>query len=262
MVITNIENGKFNSDLAKHILNNEEVQNQLIKNTFDMMVTKGYSGLNVDFEYIYPDDKDAYINFLLKIKHVIEKYGYLLSVALAPKTNDEQIGLLYEAHDYERIGHIADYVIIMTYEWGYSGGPARAVAPINLVEEVTKYATSRIDPSKILMGIPNYGYDWKLPYIEGNLAKSISNYDAVILARNNNQPINYDTKSQSPYFNYVDQGIEHEVWFEDARSILAKLDLVLKYNLGGVSYWTINRQFPQNYLILNSLFNITKELNK
>lgn len=148
----------------------------------------------------------------------------------------------------------------MTYEWGYSGGPARAVAPINLVENVIAYAVTRIPPSKILMGIPNYGYYWTLPYIQGNLAKSISNYDEVILALNNNQRINYDTEAETPYFNYIDQeGVEHEVWFEDARSILAKLDLVLKYNLSGVSYWTIDRKFPQNYLVLKSLFNIIKE---
>lgn len=261
MVITNIgSGGRFDSDLASHILHNENVQNELIKNIIDMMITKGYTGLNVDFEYIYPEDKYAYINFLLKVKNEIKKRNYILSVALAPKISDSQVGILYEAHDYERIGSIADYVIIMTYEWGYYGGPARAVAPINLVENVIAYAVTRIPPSKILMGIPNYGYDWILPYIQGNLAKSISNYDAVILALNNNQSINYDTKAETPYFNYIDQeGVEHEVWFEDARSILAKLDLVLKYNLSGVSYWTIDRKFPQNYLVLKSLFNIIKE---
>ena len=261
MVITNIgSGGRFDSDLAGNILNNEEVQNELIKNIIDMMITKGYTGLNIDFEYIYPEAKNAYINFLLKVKNEIEKNNYILSVALAPKTSDNQVGILYEAHDYEKIGSIADYVIIMTYEWGYSGGPARAVAPINLVENVIAYAVTRIPPSKILMGIPNYGYNWTLPYIQGNLAKSISNYDAVILALNNNQRINYDTKAETPYFNYIDQeGVEHEVWFEDARSILAKLDLVLRYNLSGVSHWTIDRKFPQNYLVLKSLFNIIKE---
>lgn len=260
MVITNIGDGeRFDSDLAHYILNNEDIQNKLISNVIDIMKKKDYKGLDVDFEYVYPEDKEAYSNFLTKVKNEIKKYNYIFSVAVAPKTRDDQPGILYEAHDYKKIGELADHVIIMTYEWGYSGGPSMAVAPLNLVENVISYAVTRIPPSKILMGIPNYGYDWTLPYIEGSLAGSISNYEAVTLAKDNNQSINYDIKSQSPYFKYFNQsGIEHEVWFEDARSILAKLNLVLKYNLGGISYWTIDRIFPQNYLVLSSLLNIKK----
>jgi spore germination protein len=112
------------------------------------------------------------------------------------------------------------------------------------------------------MGIPNYGYDWTLPFTEGNLATSIGNYEAVNIARNNNQSIKYDPVAQAPYFNYTDtNGAKHIVWFEDARSIQAKLGLVTKYNLEGISYWTLNRFFPQNYLVLDSLFVVNKRLS-
>jgi spore germination protein len=260
MVITNIgDEGRFDSNLASTILNNDDIQDKLIDNILDVMYNKGYSGLNIDFEYVYPDDKEAFINFISKVKLKLEQFNYTLSVAVAPKTSDEQKGLLYEAHDYKRIGQLADRVVIMTYEWGYSGGPARAVAPVNLIERVLDYAVENINPKKILMGIPNYGYDWITPYQQGTLAKSVGNYEAVDLARNYQQSIDYDYKSEAPYFNYWDIGMQkHEVWFEDARSIEAKLQLIIKYNLGGASYWTINRFFPQNYLVLNSLFDIKK----
>ena len=65
----------------------------------------------------------------------------------------------------------------MTYEWGYTYGPAQAVAPINKVRQVVEYATREIDHNKILLGFPNYGYDWPLPYQSGNMAKSIGNID-------------------------------------------------------------------------------------
>ncbi len=258
MVITNIGlEDRFDSDLAHAILNNEDAQNRLITNILSVMRLKGYGGLNIDFEYVYPEDKEAYINFLKKAKTELEKNNYLLSVALVPKYSDDQEGLLYEAHDYSQIGEIADYVILMTYEWGYSGGPARAVAPVNLVERVLDYATKKIPNNKMLLGIPNYGYDWTLPYVEGNLARSVGNYEAVDIANYYRQSINYDYEEQSPYFNYYDSdSFEHEVWFEDARSIQAKLELVIKYNIEGVSYWKIDKFFPQNYLILNHLFAI------
>ncbi len=260
MVVTNIGlEGRFDSRLANYILNNHTIQELLISNILKLMKQRGYQGLNIDFEYIYPEDKDSFINFIRWLKNELAKENYLLLVALAPKTNDHQLGILYEAHDYRQIGELADYVILMTYEWGYSGGPARAVAPLNLVERVINYAITRISPDKILMGIPNYGYDWTLPYIEGSLAKSITNYEAIEIARFYNQIINFDVSAQTPYFNYLNSSMsEHEVWFEDARSIKAKLELVTKYNLEGISYWTINRFFPQNYLVLNSLFVIEK----
>ncbi|MDD2377713.1 MAG: glycosyl hydrolase family 18 protein [Bacilli bacterium] len=261
MVVTNIGvEGRFDSDLAHTILYDNNIQNNLINNILNVMKNKGYNGLDIDFEYVYPEDKNAYIDFLNKLNTRLKRNNYFLSVALAPKTRDDQEGILYEAHDYKMIGEIADHVILMTYEWGYSGGPARAVAPVNLVNRVVEYAIKRINPNKILLGIPNYGYDWRLPYIQGILAKSVGNYQAVNIARNYNQVINYHEEAQTPYFNYTDDEMrEHEVWFEDARSIKAKLDLVIKYNLEGISYWTIDRLFPQNYLVLGNTFEIKKQ---
>ncbi|NLL44052.1 MAG: LysM peptidoglycan-binding domain-containing protein [Mollicutes bacterium] len=260
MVITNIGlSGRFDSDLAKTILTNEELQNKLIDNVMEIVQEKGYMGLNIDFEYVYPENKELFINFINKVYERLKNNNYLLFVSLAPKIRSDQPGILYEAHDYQAIGNLADRIVLMTYEWGYAGGPARAVAPINLVQRVLDYAITEIPSEKILMGIPNYGYDWILPYIEGTFAKSIGNYEAIEIARHYRQAINYDYIAQTPFFNYYDELIQlHEVWFEDARSIQAKLELPIKYNLAGISYWTINRFFPQNYLVLNSLFDIKK----
>ena len=105
-----------------------------------------------------------------------------------------------------------------------------AVAPIRNVRQVVDYALTEMPPEKIYLGIPNYGYDWPLPYREGNRATSISNQYAVELAARHYAAIRFDDQAQSPWFRYVDvDGREHEVWFEDARSIRAKLDLAREY---------------------------------
>ena len=149
----------------------------------------------------------------------------------------------------------------MTYEWGYTYGPPRAVSPINEVKKVLDYAVSVIPSEKILMGMPNYGYDWRLPYQPGTAARNISNAGAVALAKKYGAEIQYDEKSQAPFFNYYDEnGNEHVVWFDDARSTEARLKLVDEYNLGGVSYWTISPYFPQNWLVSRSLYNTVKVL--
>lgn len=137
-----------------------------------------------------------------------------------------------------------------------------AVAPINKVREVVEYAVTQIERDKIFMGIPNYGYNWTLPFVQGtSRAQSLSNVAAVELAGQVGAYIQFDTTAQAPFFNYYDeQWRQHEVWFEDARSIRAKLDLANAFGLWGVGYWNLMRYFPQNWLVLNALYNIRRVL--
>jgi spore germination protein len=260
MVITNIEEGgSFSSDLANTILTSEAVQDTLINNVINTMQQKNYYGLDIDFEYLYPRDRENYNNFLRKVAARIRPLGFSLTTAVAPKTSATQRGLLYEAHDYPVHGALADHVIIMTYEWGFTYSPPRAVAPLDQVRRVISYAVTVIPRQKILMGVPNYGYDWTLPYREGTAARTISNTGAVDLARREGAEIRYDTLAQAPHFTYYDDDRrQHEVWFEDARSMYASLIVVSDYRLGGISLWTIGRYTPQYYLVLNSVFRVRK----
>lgn len=121
-----------------------------------------------------------------------------------------------------------------------------------------EYALTEIPGKKLWLGISNYGYDWPLPYVRGvTRATSISNRYAVSLAVRYNVEIQYDETAQAPWFRYRDEnGRQHEVWFEDARSIQAKLALINEYGLHGAGYWNLMRPFPQNWLILNAMYNI------
>lgn len=260
MVITNIEEGgSFSSDLAHQILNDTAVQENLLDNCVRIMEEKGYLGLDVDFEYLYPQDREAYNAFLRRARKRMNDGGFLLSTAIAPKYTADQEGTLYEAHDYPAHGRYANQVILMTYDWGYVNGPPMAVAPINEVRRVLEYAVTEIPPKKILMGIPNYGYDWTLPYQPGTSAKVINHVEAVNLAARVGATIQYDETAQAPYFYYYDKSKQqHVVWFEDARSIYAKLMLVNEFGLGGVSYWTVNYAFPQNWVVLSSMYDVVK----
>lgn len=261
MVVTNISSDGFDSDLAHTILTNVNIQNILINNIISTLIAKNYYGVDIDFEYLYSEDRDNYLNFLRKLKVQLTTNNLYLSVAVAPKYRDNQSGILYEAHDYRGIGEIADRVIIMTYEWGYIYGEPRAISPLREVEAVISYAVTRIPSEKILMGMPNYAYNWTLPYTAGSSATVLTNSQALDLAFDQGATINFDTSEYAPYFNYVDaDGNEHVVWFDDARSIDARLDLVTKYNLAGVSYWTINNYSAINYAILNNKFQIKKVL--
>jgi len=253
-------NGVFSNELASQLLNNEEAKKRLIQNVLGALYEKGYQGVDLDFEYIFAQDKELYIGFVNDMRKALNAQGYTVNVDLAPKTSAEQSGLLYEAHDYGALGAASNYVLVMTYEWGYTYGPPMAVSPVNSVRRVLDYAVTDIETYKIFMGMNNYGYNWPLPYEKGvTAASTIGNVAAVSLARQYGSVIEYDEASQAPYFTYVDEeGIEHVVWFEDARSIQARIRLVNEYDLNGAGYWNIMKFFPQNWLILNSMYQIRK----
>lgn len=252
------EEGGFDSALADIVLNNAEARQNLIQNVISVIDEKGYSGIDVDFEFIPARNAAAYADFIAELRAILNAEGKIVIVALAPKTSADQRGLLYEGHDYALLGAAADYVLLMTYEWGYTYGPPLAVAPIPNVRAVIEYALTEIPAEKIYLGIPNYGYDWTLPFVQGeSRAQSISNVKAVDIARENGVEILFNESSQSPYFNYTaPDGVRHEVHFEDARSIAAKLSLVEEYSLFGAGYWNLMRPFPQNWAVLSDMFDI------
>ena len=250
-------NDSFSNELAHLALNDREVQDRLVAQLVQTVREKGYQGVDVDFEFLYPADAPRYAEFVARLRDTFSPLGLPVIVALVPKTFAKQPGQLYEGHDYALLSQAADYVLLMTYEWGYTYGPPMAVAPLRNVRQVLDYAVTEMPPEKIFLGIPNYGYDWALPFRQGNKATSISNQYAVELAARHYAAIRFDEKAQSPWFRYVDgTGQEHEVWFEDARSIRAKLALTQEYGLHGVSYWNLMRPFPQNWLVLNALYQI------
>ncbi|KAB2952974.1 LysM peptidoglycan-binding domain-containing protein [Heliorestis acidaminivorans] len=261
MVITNIVAGEdFSPDLARAILGNVEVQEALITNILATMEARGFTGVNVDFEYVYPADRELYNDFLRRVVARLRPAGYTISSAVAPKVRADQVGLLYEAHDYPVHGELLDFVIIMTYEWGWIGGPPMAVSPVNQMRRVLDYAVTAIPRAKIMMGMPLYGYDWTLPFVAGETrATTLSPQGALARAIQYNAAIEYDPIAEAPFYGYYDeQGREHIVWFEDARSVQAKFDLVREYNLRGVSYWVLGLPFPQNWPLLADNFEIRK----
>lgn len=107
--------------------------------------------------------------------------------------------------------------------------------------------------------MPNYGYDWTLPYTRGTAARSVGLTEALELALQYGAEIFFDEVSQTPYFNYTSaDGMSHVVWFDDPRSVDSKLQLVREYGIAGVSWWTVNRCYVPAWLIMQELFDISK----
>jgi len=256
LTITNFSSTETGSNLAHVILSNTQLTDKVIDNVLNVMEEKGYKVLNIDFENVLPTDREHYNQFLQSAVNRLHPKGYLVSTALPPKTKN---GAAYEAFDYEAHGKIADFVVLMTYEWGYRLGPPQAISPINEITKVVEYALTVMPANKIFLGFQIYARDWLLPHVKGQEAETFSQQEAIDRAQQYGATIQYDRTAQSPFFRYVDkQARNHEVWFEDARSAQAKFNLIKQYQLRGVSYWALGFPFPQNWALLANDFSITK----
>ena len=125
--------GNFNNALISAVVNDPAAKDNLLSNLLATVQEKNFQGVDIDFEYIRPEDRLPFADFVADVRNFLSPYGYHVSVALAPKTSDTQAGLLYEGKDYRLLGEAADSVLLMTYEWGYTYGPPMAVAPVNKV---------------------------------------------------------------------------------------------------------------------------------
>ena len=248
--------GTFSAAQAAALLRDPALQQTLAANVLQTMLEKGYEGLDVDFEYLGRDLAEPYAAFIQLLRDTLTPYGLPLITALAPKTSAAQPGTLYEGHNYASLSTASDAVLLMTYEWGYTYGPPMAVAPVGAVRRGGEFALTQMDAAKILLGFPNYAYDWTLPFTAGaTRAQSIGNEAAPLLAAQYGAEIQFDTQSQAPYFTYLDEaGQPHEVWFEDVRSAQAKFALLPEYGLLGLGYWNFMRPFTAGFSLQNYLF--------
>lgn len=251
--------GRFHNDLVSVLAKDFAMQQRLIRQMWQVMEKKGYGGVDLDFEYIEEADRDAYTAFVKRVTIMMNVFGFVVTVALAPKYSADQKGILYQGMDYAGLGAAANEVFLMTYEWGYTYGPPMAVSPIHQVRRVVEYAITEIPREKINLGIPNYGYDWPLPYEQGvTKARTLGNMEAVNLAIDFGVEIQFDETAQAPYFRYWQYGIQHEVWFQDVRSMQAAFDLIKEYGLHGAGYWNLMKLFRANWLLLSRNFSIIR----
>jgi spore germination protein len=254
------DSGMFDNPYTELLLSEPAFTDRVIENVVNVIIEKGADGLDIDMEYVPPGSKEGFLRFIRLAAEACHARGLILNVAVAPKLYAEQPGVLYEAHDYKAIGEYADTVFLMTYEWGYKYGPPMAVAPLPQVRRVLEYALTEIPASKIILGIPNYGYDWALPFVQNEtMAETLSNVTAAERAGQVGTDIIFDSDSRSPFYYYNNAARQsHVVWFEDVRSVREKFSLAELKRIYGIGYWSLMYPFNQNYLYLDGFYNIIK----
>ena len=233
-VIHNISNGNFNQELLHNVLVNPQKRSTLINNILMMLTEEGFLGVNIDFENIQRTDKDLYSEFIQELKDTLTKYGYITTISVPAKTSSSYTSSWNYAFDYEKLGSIVDYFIIMAYDEHYVSSNAGPIASINWVKNILDYSTKLVPSEKIILGLALYGYDWS-----NNKGQAIASKNVYNIASKNNASIEWDNLSKTPHFSYVKDGVYHELWYENEQSLKLKINLSSNYNLGGIGFWRL-----------------------
>ncbi|UOR12081.1 glycosyl hydrolase family 18 protein [Halobacillus amylolyticus] len=256
--VTNLSPSKgFDEQLAHHLLSNKQARHNLTENIYKVLNKYDLKGVVIDFEGLKQKDKSLFNQFIKELSNRLHPVGMEVALAVPPLSGPNTPSW-NAAYDYQTLGQHADFLFLMTYDWHWLGGKPGPIAPISSIRKTLNYATSVISNEKIILGIPLYAYDW--PLSDKNVeAEAYSQRYALEKAIEHGSVIHYDHRSGAPWFRYTDEnGVRHEVWFEDARSLLAKYRLAKKYNLHGVGGWQIEFNFPQGEQILKEEFTISK----
>ncbi|MFD2613982.1 glycosyl hydrolase family 18 protein [Paenibacillus gansuensis] len=255
--VTNISSKGFDPALAHHLMANTARRKAFINNIYSLLHAKNYKGVVIDFEQVWPKDRHWLNLFMKELGARVHPAGMQVLIAVPPKEGDK-VPSHSAAYDYKSLGKSVDKLFLMTYDWHWPGGPSGPIAPINRVRATIRYALTVAPKSKIMLGIPQYAYDWDLSG-SSRQGKAYSAQRAVDLYTGYRSQIRYDEQAAAPSFRYVDKdGSQHEVWFEDPRSLMAKFHLVKEFGLYGIGAWHLGLTMPQTERILMDEFIIKR----
>lgn len=251
------EDGGFSPELAHMLFSDAEKRERL----FDALLTKlkanGYYGLQLCFNYLFPFDRDNYSAFVSELARLLHGEGLMLFIELAPPDSPA----LSSALDTAALGRAADRLSLMFCRWGHAFSPPRPPAPLPYIRAALDTVTAAVEPGKLLLGISGCGFDWPLPWRQGDRAGQISNSLAVERAMAMGLEIKYDERARTPFYDCVDAAERRRrVYFEDARSIRAKLQLVEEYALAGISLYSWENSLRGSKGMLHQLYSAEKLL--
>jgi spore germination protein len=246
MMIRNFTGLDFSAELAGQVLANPVYRRNLVQSIVNLTKQRGFGGVSIDFEFIPPLQRNDFNVFLRELKNALGEL--ILHVNVHAKTADLPTNRIVGAYDYTAIGNAADIVAVMTIDYGYPGGPPDPIAPVWWMEEVVQYALTQINPRKLQIAIPLYGYD---KVVGTNTTRAMSIVAAQNQAITTGSTIEFDQRSMSPWYRHWSAGVEQVVWFEDIRSFIEKYRLIDIYQLSGTTFWQISLPAPQNWAYLS-----------
>ena len=250
--LTNMAQGGFSALLAHRLLGDDQACRALAEALPAQLEAAGYRGAQLNFQYVYAFDRDNYSRFARLLSRSLHAAGLYLFISLAPKTCAAEESPLCAGQDYGELGRCADRLILLCHDWGGRFTPPQAISPADRTGEVISYASALIPPGKTLLSLSACGCSWNLPWRQGDEGRPLNSSLAADMAIAAGAEIKFDRSAQAPFFTCGAEGQRRVVWYEDARSLSARMDLAGEAGLAGLSLRPRDRLYRPGLSLLFS----------
>jgi peptidoglycan-N-acetylglucosamine deacetylase len=237
----------FLRELALPLFSSEPLRKDAARRLAALCEERGYAGVNLDLENLEPRDLPGLASLLEALSAELHPRGFLVTVDLPPDTKGVPV---------ERLAAASDFLVVMAYdEHSASDDPGPIASPQGVQKAAAAYL-ARAPAEKVVLALGAYGYDWPLDE-EGDAAaaaEEVSYAQALVLARENESPLQWDAPSRSSWFDYTDDdtGVRHAVWFLDAPAAMAQLQGVQPLGLRGTALWRLGAEDPRLFSLFNT----------
>jgi len=242
----------FNPDITSTVLNNTELREKVINQILVYAGLYNLDGINIDFENVYLEDRDALTQFVRELAPILREQGLVISIDVTVKSLSENWSLCY---DRKNLGQAVDYMILMAYDEHWAGSPVSgSVASIGWVERGIRSLLEEVPAHKVILGLPFYTREWQERLLEGGKlevkSKALSMASAQQHIRENKADVVWKEEYCQHFATYTKGEYTFKVWLEDERSIDLKSSLIKKYNLAGAASWRRGFEEPEIWEVL------------
>ena len=242
------EDGDWDSERVQRVIESPDARRAHISAIVALLESKGFDGVNVDYEFLKDSQTAAYTAFVNELGAALHERGKILKVAI----HAQRRGTETRGQDMVALAKGADYLGFMTYDQHWETSDPGANAEIGWMRDVLQYALQLGVPmNKVALGIPLDGYNWPKEDGEWGEADGIEYKDAVELADDEGAEIKYDKTVEAPYFEYGNSdGTENEVWFENLDSFIPKYNLAKEFGVAGLMLWKFGEEDERIYDVI------------
>jgi len=235
-------NKSFDKVLMSDILINDKAQDEIITFLIKEAEKQEYIGWQFDFENINHLDRVLYTAFVKKAYQKLKAEGLQLSVAVVVRSNDYDPTSKNQdwssAYEYKNLAVASDFLTLMSYDDPLSVGPTASLPYLN---RILDYMLTQAPAEKLSLGIPAYCWQWqdgeKVASVTYKLAQK-----AYTAANKKTKSKTFDEKLGVEYFKFLRDGVQNEIWCDNARSFEIKDELIAEKGLRGFSVWALGQE--------------------
>ncbi|WP_053959047.1 glycosyl hydrolase family 18 protein [Sulfobacillus thermosulfidooxidans] len=221
----------FNNYLGTDgMLASQSLRTKAIDQIVHLVTSKNYAGVQIDFQKLKPTDRPLLVDFMNEL-HKKMPANKVISMSVIPLTaGTGQSG----AYDLGALDKDVNSMVLMAYDLHGNGTPPGPVSPFNWVKQSINLALKAgVKPSKLYLGIANYGYLWKAG------STKATTIPLKVMYQHKYGAYTWNPTYKEAYDHYTSKGVSYTIWFVNDRAAVDRIKLAEQDHLGGVAFWRV-----------------------